>query len=713
MKHFRSAVLFSLLTGTTCFGQTSSTWYFGEKAGLQFTATGVTVLTNSALSTAEGSAAISDNNGNLLFYTDGITVYNRNHQVMPNGTGLTGHSSSANSAIIIPFPGRPGKYLVFTADAAESQFYRGYRYSEVDMTLNNGFGDVTSKNMLIYASGTERMTIVKHANGKDYWLVTKERTSNSFRTFKIDCAGVSPGAVLSNTGVSLTATPYPSYEGIGNLKSSPDGKMIGMTVWDGLHKGAYLYQFNNSTGLLSNAISLSPQDTINTAYGVEFSLNNQFVYISYGFNNYIRQYNISSWNATTINNSAYTIQMIKPYGLQRAPDGRIYIAKNNSTSISAILLPNNAGAASNFQDDYIALQPGLSYAGLPSFPNEYAMLYDSGFATDTVQLQGSMMYSIDKCMVQLSVSTNATDNLTYHWDLGNGQWDTGKTVTHFYADTGNYTVNVFAYWVRPCKRDTLHLKQDITISQPLSMQYSITGQCTGQQVLFNNLSISADPVQSWEWNFGDGSTANSFNASHTYSSGSQYQVRLKAAYTNGCTYIKTGTHDIFAAMANAGADTIVQTNSSFMLQGSGGINYEWSPSTGLSDASIANPFALISKEITYILKVTTAQGCIDHDTIHIATYDFPGIYIPTGFTPNNDGRNDFLRPLGRGISELKYFRIYNRWGNLLYSSTDLSKGWNGHSGGKPQPQGVYVWMLEAVDKDGNIIMKKGTTVLMR
>ena len=133
-----------------CFSQGEvNNWYFGNHAAISFNSGSPVALTNSAMQTNEGCATLSDASGQLLFYTDGSTVYDRNHQVMPNGTGLMGHESTTQSGTIVPLPGSTNLFYVFTLDQMATP--NGYRYSIVDLNLNGGLGAVTStKNILIY-----------------------------------------------------------------------------------------------------------------------------------------------------------------------------------------------------------------------------------------------------------------------------------------------------------------------------------------------------------------------------------------------------------------------------------------------------------------------------------------------------------------------------------------------------------------------------------
>jgi gliding motility-associated-like protein len=146
------------------------------------------------------------------------------------------------------------------------------------------------------------------------------------------------------------------------------------------------------------------------------------------------------------------------------------------------------------------------------------------------------------------------------------------------------------------------------------------------------------------------------------------------------------------------------------------INYVWTPSTGLSDSRIANPVVTVGAtgDVTlYQVTTSTIAGCKGEGYVTIRVYKGPDIYVPSGFTPNGDGKNDRFTPFPVGMKSYNYFRIYNRWGQLVFTSTKLHDGWDGKLGGRDQQSGVFVWMIEGTTKDNRVITKKGTIALMR
>lgn len=194
----------------------------------------------------------------------------------------------------------------------------------------------------------------------------------------------------------------------------------------------------------------------------------------------------------------------------------------------------------------------------------------------------------------------------------------------------------------------------------------------------------------------------------------------------GCPNLLLDTFHIVVApriVVFAGDDTAVVANQPLQLNAS--VNdptanqFLWTPSTGLNFTTIQNPIALfnanqVGGSVTYIVRATNAIGCYGEDTITVKLFKTPpDIFVPGGFTPNGDALNDVLRPICVGIKELNFFRIYNRWGQLVFSTSEIGKGWDGTIDGQPQPTGNFVYMAKGVDYTGKMIFKKGNVTLIR
>jgi gliding motility-associated-like protein len=202
-----------------------------------------------------------------------------------------------------------------------------------------------------------------------------------------------------------------------------------------------------------------------------------------------------------------------------------------------------------------------------------------------------------------------------------------------------------------------------------------------------------------------------------------YVFTLSVFDDNGCAaglkdsvYIQVGT----PIQISAGKDTSISINQPLQLQATdisngGIINYTWSPSFGLNNPSISNPLLQFSTIGNYTYTVTgqTAEGCTASSSLTIKVMAKAAIYVPNAFTPNGDGHNDLFKPIPAGIRDLKFFKVFNRWGEMVFSSSSFNIGWDGNFNGKPQDPGTFVWMYEAVDYNGNILAGKGIVILIR
>ena len=185
----------------------------------------------------------------------------------------------------------------------------------------------------------------------------------------------------------------------------------------------------------------------------------------------------------------------------------------------------------------------------------------------------------------------------------------------------------------------------------------------------------------------------------------------------GCDFTSTGTINVIVqpiVKAFAGRDTIAVKGAPHQLQGSGATSYEWSSPTGIIlNPFVKNPFATLNNDAVFYLKGTDQIGCIGLDTVFIKVLNGPAYYVPNAFTPNGDGQNDIFRAIPVGFANTTYFRVFNRYGLLLFETNQYLKGWDGTYNGKLQPNGVYVWTVAGIDKDFKRVELKGTVNLIR
>jgi len=245
--------------------------------------------------------------------------------------------------------------------------------------------------------------------------------------------------------------------------------------------------------------------------------------------------------------------------------------------------------------------------------------------------------------------------------------------------------------------------------------------CINKPINFMGQQIdNATTISQWSWRFGDGLSSSVQNPVHTYASSGMKTVHLTATAANGCISNDT-TFKVHAEQisVNAGKDTSVQQNIPFKLNGSwsGDIDglpmLTWSPATGLSTINEATPVSVLQTDQQYLLTAVTTIGCTAMDNVKITVFKSPGVLVPNAFTPNHDGLNDVLRPRYNGIKLLDYFAVYNRWGELVFKTSDMTSGWDGVFHGQPQDTQTFVWIVSAEDFSGKRYQLRGTATLIK
>jgi gliding motility-associated-like protein len=710
----RSIIFFCLyLLMTPFIGRTQLTnmWYFGGEAAMSFNPVAGNpipyAIGNSVMVANEGTASICDKNGQLLFYSNGETIYNKNHQTMLNGTGLMGHNSTFQGVVIVPQPGNDSIYYVFTADAFERNFVNGYRYSIVNINRAGGLGEVISKNNLLYAPSTERLTAARHGNGVDVWVITNDLNSNTFRSYLVNCSGLQTTPVISTAGDIMNVHQDMSF---GAIKVSPDGKQICQTHFPHFSGNAtenffQLFDFNSNTGVISNAKKITVPGS--RYFAPEFSPNSQLLYVSRALDPTIDQFEPKLASAALIASSVVNIPAFSGfYGLQIAPDNKIYATRQTNV-ISVISSPNVKGTGCNFELDKVQLT-GFSGLNFPNFLNDIAF-------------NSIISYNlIDSCAgtVQFSAAVLLGPPLSYNWDFGDGQFSTQPTPIHTYPDNNQfYTVKLKVTSGSGCGS----LERSVTIFPggiAADADFDFVSKCDSGYVRFvNNSTIYPDGVISYLWDFDDGTTSTIKNPIHTFPGTGFYNVKLKVITSKACFDDSLITPlDLQLLDITASPDQSIEVGQTVQLNVTGGsatTQYLWSPPRWLSDPAVVNPVSSPQDDIRYIVTATNDLGCTDKDTVFIDVKLADSIFVPTGFTPNNDGLNDDFKPLLGERFKLQSFAVYNRWGQQVFFTRQKDIAWNGKISGIEQASGTYVWYLTAKDRDGTLVKHKGTVVLIR
>ncbi len=559
----------------------SNWWYFGRNAGLNFNTGSPNSVTNGALSTLEGCATISSSTGNLLFYTDGSRVYNRNHAVMTNGTGLLGNGSSTSSAVIVKKPGSSNSYYIFTVQNNNGP--NGLRYSEVDMSQSSGLGSVltTNKNTSVNATVSENLTAVGHANGRDVWVVAVTSNTNSYLAYLVSSTGVAA------TPVTTTLGPPTSTWGF--LKASADGKR--MAIANGDNGGnVVIFDFNNSTGVLSNPIQINAAAG-KRPYGVEFSLDMSKLYYTHWFSGELRQLDLNAGtNAQVIASDTVIFnQSGNSFGaLQLGVDGKIYLANNSKSSLGVINNPNLRGTRCNFNISGFALGAGTtSQYGLPTFNQSF-------FTTTTLEVSNSCkgVYTV------ISVrDTSAVDSVYYDYgDPSSGAANNSWNVldSHRYMTNGKFAVTAYTYYTDPSTgvvKDTLVDTVEV-IEPPVITLGNDTVICKADSIFLKQLNPSMPADFYWQ----DSSTTKGF---YINSKGSYWAKAVNRCGVGRDTVV---IDSLFSDTLNLGPDTVICLGRPFTMNISDtNATYVWNDST-------RNPIKQIDSGGVYWAKVTNVCG---------------------------------------------------------------------------------------------------------
>jgi len=315
------------------------------------------------------------------------------------------------------------------------------------------------------------------------------------------------------------------------------------------------------------------------------------------------------------------------------------------------------------------------------------------------------------------------DNNLYLWNLGDGDKSHLRYPVHTY-DTGTYNLRLITMPGYHCA-DTAYSK--LTVYPAVHPSFVVKGNgCTGLPVKFINTS-SADigSINNLTWYFVNLKDSTSFSSKlstpiYTFTVPNQtYAAILDVTTTKGCEARDTQLINVRQSpLPLTTHDTVIATGVPYPLFANSGYdttgsNYVWSPAAGLDDPYSANPVATGTQEITYKVQVNNSFGCSLTDTVHIKYYTGPEIYIPAAFTPNGDGMNDIFRPFPVGIQKLEFFRVYNRWGDLVYQTQAYLAGWDGRVNGREAAAGTYIYEVRGKDLNNKTVFKKGTVLLLR
>ncbi len=682
----------SELGGLPAYGQGEfNTWYFGQRAGLAFSGATVQALTDGALASGEACASISNAQGQLLFYTNGLTVWNRLHQVMANGQALGGFEDPAlsetlpNSATqgvtIVPKPGPGQQYYIFTVDAVEDGLQRGLQYSVVDMAQQGGLGQVVTKAIRVpvpLGDGrlTEKLVAVRHANQQDFWILVHGWNSNVFLAYLLTSGGLSLSPVQSAGGIPHQGgtNARHDYNAVGYMKVAPTGRQLAVAQYNGPLE---VFDFNYGTGVVSAPRRLPDvaRPLAQQYYGVEFSPDGQLVYVSSYSDLY--QYNLLTGGVVTI----ATNSLANFGALQVGPDqkiyGALYAQGTNSYGVCVIGSPNTLGAGCQFQFNAVAgfTPEHHSLLGLPNGlvrpPAPSQVLVNFGLLRSALCLG-------EAAVVTASIYPSLP-GATFSWNFGEPAAGTansasGPMATHQYAAAGTYTITMTA---RGASGPTYTYSQSVTI-QPATQAHLVVDsapRCSAGPVV-----LRVAPIQpigtTFRWQ--DGSTATQYLATHN----GRYWVEVTAPERcpSRDSVDVTSLAPQFFFEPNQTICTGQQVRLSPSVQPPG-TTYQW------QDGSTAPTFTATAPG-TYTVTVTSATGCASQAQLYLPFGDDCPYSLPNVITPNGDAYNETFQLAGLEPKAWD-LQVFNRWGKLVYEQRQYDGQWAASG----LAQGQYYYLL--------------------
>ena len=713
-------------------------WYFGINAGLDFNnnpPTPLLDLNTGSIFSSEGCSTISDSNGVLLFFTNGEKVWNKNHQIMLNGDDLAGHNSSTQSSAIIPYPGtydftknRFNKYFLVTLDdyivQSPSIIKKGVCYSEIDMTMDNELGSVTTnKNTHLFGTTTtEKVCVVPHSNGCDYWVICKVVDSADFYVYQISNSGFNTTPIISTTNFFVDAKP-------GQMKVSPNNNLLSYAVpTSSTYAGLYVFNFDNSTGLITEKFA---DNMVNDSqYGTAFSPNSEVLYKCSGSKIYQYDLTTTTNGAFVASKLLFTSTVSGLQSMQLAPDGKIYIARpilsSSQGGIGVINNPNILGQGCNYVPNQQSLGGKSCLAGLPNQLNNikphnaiiienqdcnslqlmmannnniYSYNWELAYTANpltpiSTSVDENPLFNIpnpntaylitciivSQCYSQTYKLTFTPNNFNYStptFTLLTNTYCQGQTpaVLPLTAENGIMgtwmpsvidatTAGVFTYTFTPDGIQCANpINVSITIKPSISVNFTPTTICVGESLNFpntNNISGTWFPT----------SVSNTSSNTYTFTPNGNcaqqttWQVIILESFTN-LTISILDSKSIVVNVENA--------NNSILYQLDNGSFQD------------SNVFENVSPGC-HTVNVTDSKRCT---TLTSSAFVFD---YPIFFTPNEDGQNDYWTIILENTKTNLY--IFDRYGKLLKQIRQNEKGWDGIYNGEKLPSTDYWFVLE-------------------
>lgn len=502
--------VWNVSVGNCSSGNEHNIWHWLNETGLgfgfDFNENPVSLLDDPGIFFSNCKSTICDQAGNLMFLTNGETVFDRNYDIVENGSGLLGHISSSHGAMFIPSPANESEYYLFTSSASEVNFEEGIRYSMIDTEANFGLGLVTEvKNEFVEVSGIESLNIIKHCNLKDKWLVFYDLVEESFKAYLIDENGVSTTPIVTPLDMEISPIAH-----LLPIKPSPQG--------DRLFYNEYLLNFNQATGGVESSIHIGEQFPENfDAISYEFSPNGKVLYVLSGFLDVeINQYDLTlpdNLMANPVNTINGGLEVFHN-DLQKGKDGILYMSSSFSGTIATISNPNLLGNNMDYNPDAIQLNTTLDNFG--SYYHSFIAGQDIIIDGDEIVCGGSEH--------EFSIFGSDCINSNIDWEFsGDGTFivNANETVSAVFPENGMATLVASTNTDCGLVTDTLHIS--IIESPDLDLGADI-GYCS------DDLEITLQIPEEYEFYlWSDGSTESTLTLNSP-----EPQIIEARGYYQGC-----------------------------------------------------------------------------------------------------------------------------------------------------------------------------------
>lgn len=318
----------------------------------------------------------------------------------------------------------------------------------------------------------------------------------------------------------------------------------------------------------------------------------------------------------------------------------------------------------------------------------------------------------------LSTTTEAGEIIEWEWNFADGSTSTEVSPEHEYVDGGTYSVILTVTTDKGCVSSITY---DVLVEPGPDVDFLFDDVCQNVAAEFTNLStITTGSISSYLWDFGDGITSTDEEPTHLYGSPGTFTVTLIAYSSNGCSDTLTATIDIGELpFADAGPDQTINYLETYTLNGTGVGTFSWFPLNpivnfaSISSLTIADPVIELEETTTFLLTVTSPDGCSETDTVTIFVNQYTIVEVPSAFSPNGDGINDEIFVIQHEVGELLEYTIFNRWGEIIFTTSDINIGWDGFTDGTEAEMGTYVYLVRAEGLGGEFFQRQGNITLVR